>query len=255
MPNAIWGADLKSQKIVQLAPGSATTDAATYGQLLDAIRGLDVKDPVRVTTTTNITLSGTQTIDGVAVVGGDRVLVKNQTTQSQNGVYVVSAGAWSRATDADDGTEVTNGFSVAVLEGTNKGTGSAIGTPVQYVLTNTGAITIGATALNFSMVGAGGGGTVYSPGTGVLISGGTISIDPAYAGLIGRYNADLAAQTAGTPTVITHNLNSRDITVRVYEISSGIEQEGVVTITGLNTVSVTFPAAINAAQYRVVIKL
>lgn len=60
-----------------------------------------VKKSVRVATTANITLSGTQTIDGIAVVAGDRVLVKDQTTASQNGIYVVAAGAWSRATDAN----------------------------------------------------------------------------------------------------------------------------------------------------------
>lgn len=60
-----------------------------------------VKKSVRVATTANITLSGTQTIDGVAVVAGDRVLVKDQTTASQNGIYVVAAGAWSRAADAN----------------------------------------------------------------------------------------------------------------------------------------------------------
>lgn len=55
-----------------------------------------VKKTVRVATTANITLSGTQTVDGVALVSGDRILVKNQTTASQNGIYIVLAGAWSR---------------------------------------------------------------------------------------------------------------------------------------------------------------
>ena len=60
----------------------------------------------RIATTANITLSGTQTIDGVAVVAGDRVLVKNQTNAAQNGIYVVSAGAWTRATDFDSSTDI-----------------------------------------------------------------------------------------------------------------------------------------------------
>jgi len=74
--------------------------------------------PARVATTgSNITLSGTQTIDGVAVVAGDRVLVKDQTTTANNGVYVVAAGAWARATDADSVAEVQRGTQIAVLEG------------------------------------------------------------------------------------------------------------------------------------------
>ena len=63
--------------------------------------GLAIKTPVRVATTANITLSGTQTIEGVTVAADDRVLAKDQTTGSQNGVYKVSTGSWTRATDFD----------------------------------------------------------------------------------------------------------------------------------------------------------
>lgn len=84
------------------------------------IPGAAFKKSVRAATTANITLSGTQTIDGVAVVAGDRVLVKNQTTASQNGIYVVAAGAWSRATDADTSAEISCGI-VAVDVGTANG--------------------------------------------------------------------------------------------------------------------------------------
>lgn len=79
-----------------------------------------VKRAVRVATTANITLSGTQTIDGIAVVAGDRVLVKNQTTTSQNGIYVASATAWSRSADADTSSEIAGGM-VAVDLGTANG--------------------------------------------------------------------------------------------------------------------------------------
>lgn len=78
------------------------------------------KRSVRVATTANITLSGTQTIDGVAVVAGDRVLVKNQTTASQNGIYVVAAGAWTRAAGADTAAEMV-GAVVSVDSGTVNG--------------------------------------------------------------------------------------------------------------------------------------
>jgi len=63
--------------------------------------GLSWKQPVLCGTTANITLTGLQTLDGVTVVAGDRVLVKNQSTASQNGIYLASATAWSRAPDAD----------------------------------------------------------------------------------------------------------------------------------------------------------
>lgn len=95
------------------APSWATLDM-TY--LPDA----SFKKSVKAATTANITLSGTQTIDGVALVAGDRALVKNQTTASGNGIYAVAAGAWTRATDADTASEIGGGV-VAVDQGTANG--------------------------------------------------------------------------------------------------------------------------------------
>jgi hypothetical protein len=74
------------------------------------------KEPCRVATTANITLSGTQTIDTVSCSNGDRILVLNQTDAKQNGIYVMASGAWSRSTDADVGSEL-DGAAVAVQEG------------------------------------------------------------------------------------------------------------------------------------------
>lgn len=123
---------------------ASTTSA--HGGLI-SLPNLDWKPSVRAATTANITLSGTQTIDGVAVVAGDRVLVKSQTTGSDNGIYVVAAGAWSRATDASSSSTVHPRMSVAVSEGTtNNGK--------LYQLTNTGTINLGTTALTFQAFGA-----------------------------------------------------------------------------------------------------
>ena len=106
--------------------------------------GFKQHEAVRVTTTANITLSGTQTIDGVAVVAGNRVLVKNQTTGSENGVYVVAAGAWARSADFDQviAGEVEQGASFFVEEGTTLG-------KTGWSLSNAGTITLGTTALTF----------------------------------------------------------------------------------------------------------
>lgn len=130
-------------KITNVGTPTADTDAANKAYVDAARSGLDVKLSCRVATTANITLSGTQTIDGVSVVAGDRVLVKNQSTASQNGIYVVAAGAWSRATDADSDAEVHAGMFTFITEGTaNADTG--------WVLSTNDPITVGTTSLAFA---------------------------------------------------------------------------------------------------------
>jgi len=83
--------------------------------------GVAIKAPCRAATTANITLSGTQTIDGVAVTANQRVLVKDQTDQTENGIYTVSSGAWSRAKDFDGSRDVVTGTQVFVTAGTTNG--------------------------------------------------------------------------------------------------------------------------------------
>lgn len=79
--------------------------------------GTAFKVPCRVATTANITLSGLQTIDGVALAAGDRVLVKNQTDQKQNGIWVADTGGWERAVDFNGSHDVTKGTLVLVTDG------------------------------------------------------------------------------------------------------------------------------------------
>ena len=102
---------------------------------------LAIKAPVVVATTEDITLSGEQTIDGVAVVADDRVLVKDQTDASENGIYVVKTSTWRRAKDCDGARDLTQGTLVKVISGT-----VGIGT---YELSTSGLITVGTTELTF----------------------------------------------------------------------------------------------------------
>lgn len=117
---------------------------ATTKQYVDSVaQGLIVKDACKVATTGNVTLSGTQTIDGVSVAAGDRVLVKNQSTASQNGIYTAASSTWSRAADADSSDEVKYGMFIYVSQGTtNGGTG--------WVMSTAGTITLGTTAISFT---------------------------------------------------------------------------------------------------------
>jgi hypothetical protein len=91
------------------------TDAVNKIYVDANLAGLSWKQSVKTATTANITLSGTQTIDGVSVIAGDRVLVKDQSTASQNGIYIVAAGAWTRATDFDQASPINEVNSAAVF--------------------------------------------------------------------------------------------------------------------------------------------
>lgn len=153
VPNPSAGADV-SNKTYTDAGDVATFNSVTW------------KTVVAVTTTANIALTGLQTIDGYAVQAGDRVLVKDQTTQTQNGVYVAAAGAWSRAVDAATGATI-KGMIVASLNGT-------INTLTQWINTNASAITVGTTNITYGQATASG--TVYTAGTGLTLSSNQFSI-------------------------------------------------------------------------------
>lgn len=170
--------------------GAWTNPAGTAGNPTLAIQtgALAWKRAVRVATTANITLSANQTIDGVSTATGDRVLVKNQTTASANGIYITGTGAWTRAGDADAASEF-EGQAVFVREGTANG-------DAVFALTNDGAVTVGTTSLVYERLdqsltagdGSGddrtitlsrGGGTVtLAEGSGIALtrSGQTITI-------------------------------------------------------------------------------
>lgn len=114
----------------------------------DRIDGLStsvaVKAPVKAVSSANLTLSGEQTVNGVAVVDGDRVLVKDQNTGSENGIYVVSTGSWSRAKDFDGNRDVRKGTLVVYSGSTN----------IYYRVTNDDPIVIGTTEIVFQAVAA-----------------------------------------------------------------------------------------------------
>ncbi len=115
----------------------------------DRLAGLNgsvgFKAPCRVATTAAITLSGEQTIDGVAIVAGDRVLVKNQASGVDNGIYNASTGAWSRALDFDGARDARNGTLVYVTSGSTNGA-------KVWAMSATDPVTAGTTSLSFTSV-------------------------------------------------------------------------------------------------------
>lgn len=101
--------------------------------------------PCRAATTANISLSGIQTIDGIGLIAGDRVLVKDQTTATQNGIYTVASSSWTRPFDSDTGTELQVRSFFKITLGT-------VNADYYAVIQNTGTITLGTTAINYDLI-------------------------------------------------------------------------------------------------------
>ncbi|MCA5970001.1 MULTISPECIES: phage tail protein [Pseudomonas] len=142
---AQWGNSVTQEILNVILGAGLVPNEEDVTQLHRAILGLaasDYKKSVRCATTVSIGLSGLQTIDDVTLVAGDRVLVKNQDTASQNWIYVAAAGAWARAQDANESSECTPGHMVPVQAGTkNAGT--------VWQLVNTTVPVLGTTDLAF----------------------------------------------------------------------------------------------------------
>lgn len=180
-----------SQKIINLGTPTAATDAATKGYVDSIAAGLDPKGSVRVASVANVagityTAAGgasargqitvaPNTLDGVSLAAGDRILLKNQTTGAQNGIWVVTTlgtganGVWDRATDFDTDAEVTTGAFTFVEAGTQAATG--------WVLSTLNPIVIGGasgTSLTFVQFS---GGAAYIGGNGLTLTGSTFDVN------------------------------------------------------------------------------
>jgi len=223
---------------VVLAADPATALGAATKQYVDSIaEGLHVHPSVVAATTANINLStdveNGDTLDGVTLATGNRILVKNQTTKSENGIYVVAAsGAPTRATDFDTPAEIDGGDFLYVTGGTiNDNTG--------WVQTNTVG-TVGTDNIEFSQFA--GSGTVTA-GTNISVSGNQVSVisNPTFSGLV-TASASGVAFSDGTQT--KEGVPSRTPIIQKtdsYTLSSLTERDSLIEMGKATAQTVTVP--------------
>lgn len=196
--------NLNNRKIIGLAEPTSHTDAATKGYVDSVVQGLHPKQAVKAATTANLaSLSGTLTVDGVSLVVGDRVLVKNQTTASQNGIYVVASGSWTRATDADIWDELVSAYVFVQQGATNADDG--------FICTVDSGGTLGTTAVTWeifttaSQVDAGAGLTKTGTVIDVIGTADRITVNADSVDIASTYVGQTSITTLGTIATGTWN--------------------------------------------------
>lgn len=287
------GVDLNNQRGLAFADPSSATDAANKQYVDNLLLGLRWKAPVRVATTTNGTLATAyangSSIDGQTLATGDRILLKDQTTQTENGIYTVNAsGAPTRATDADSTAEL-HGAAVLVTTGpvnsdkayiqttdnptigssnivwvqfggggsyTADGIGITLsGSQFQLVLDGTSlsksgtGLRIGSAAAANGLIESSGLLSVGA-GTGIVVNANDVAIDTA---VVARKYSTTIGNGSLTSITVTHSLGTTAVVVEIFDTSSGAQVFADVVHTSTTVVTITFATAPTAAQYTVVV--
>lgn len=245
-------------KVINLPAPSASGDGVPKSYVDSLIEGLAWKDSVRVATQSNTNLSSPgATVDGITMASQDRVLVRNQTTQSANGIYVWNgaSSAMTRSTDASTFNELEQAV-VTVEEGTDAGV-SYRQSQVNGTIDSSNVIwsSFGTSAPSASESTAG----IAELATQAETDAGTDdarTITPLklanYSGRVKKFSVSIGDGSA-TSYTITHNLASRDVHVTVYNASNYEEVITDVAHTTTNTLTIIFATAPTSDAYRVVV--
>jgi len=256
----ITSVNVSNQKIINVANGVAASDAANFGQLTAAIASSNntsvIKGSVRAATATNvnITTPGT-TIDGLTAAVGELFWLYGQTVTTQNGPYVFngSAAAMTRTLNWDTDAEASLGSYWIVQAGTSADR--------FLILSNDTAITLGSSTATVVFTSAS---TAYTAGNGLVLTGADFNVG-AGAGILVTADA-VAIDTsvvvrkfaapigAGTSVAISHNLNTLDVAVQVYEVADGATVDCDVVRNTVNQITLGFAVAVIASAFRVVVQ-
>ena len=233
---------------------SGNTDIANKFYVDTVAQGLGPKAACQVATTTNITLSGLQTIDGYTTLSGDRVLVKNQSSSQFNGIYLASASTWTRAVDMDVWSEVPGAYTV-ILNGGQVDTG--------WVCTATQSGTINVTAMPWVQFANA---NTYYAGTGLTLASNTFSITNtgvtantygsassvpviavnAQGQITSASNTSISiAPSQINATIPNSGLTNSSITINGTSISLG----GTGTVTAVNPNALTIGTGLSGTSY------
>jgi hypothetical protein len=259
---ALANINLNGHTLTNLATPNAAGQAAEYSWVLNQLSSVaagikSIKDPVRVLFSTNQVLSGlptTANADNVTLAAGDRVLLNGQATASQNGIWLVQTGAWTRPDDFNETSDIFSGTEVLVNEGTTYN-GSV------WRITTTGTITFGTTDINWTQVNKL---NTYTNGNGLTLTGMQFSVQTVVGGGIISTASGIQVDTAvvarkypfsmgdgsATSIVITHGLGTTDIdvTTRIAATNAPIELDWAAT--NANQVTFTFTSAPAANAFR-----
>lgn len=223
-----------NNKLTNLADPVSDQDAATKIYVDNVAQGLDVKGSCLAATTTNITLSGAQTIDGVSIPAGQRVLVKAQTNQAENGIYVSSNTSWFRAPDADTWTKLVSAYTFIEEGNTYADTG--------WVCTINAGGTLGTTPVTWSQFSGAG---TYQAGTGLTLTGNTFSITntAVTAGSYGAVTKSLQASVNAQGQLTA--LSASDIAIPLSQITDA----GTMAAQNANNINVTGGSLTNLTTF------
>lgn len=251
------------QRATNAAPATASTDLATWGQIQSLVSDQGFKLVRAASTGANVPVASTgngATLDGITLATGDLILLKDQTTASENGIYQVQASSLIRDPQSNTNLLLPSGTVVVVQQGTSNA-------DKMWMLTTAPGYTMGTTALTFSPYGQAP--NPYTAGNGISVISNVISAVVQAAGglLVGGsglyldgtivrkswWEGNVPVPGSGTASTITHSLGRRWIHAQVYEVSSGDQVQCAVNCVDANNTRFDFAVAPTSAQYYAVI--